>query len=72
LIAVAWLNLVTIVIAACRVAAHADAIELEIIAQASRAGGGYSETSWGESLESSSYYAHVVGRGHQSTLRRIS
>jgi hypothetical protein len=30
-IGVAWLNLVTMVIAACRVAAHADAIELEII-----------------------------------------
>jgi hypothetical protein len=29
LIAVAWLNVVTIIIAACRVAARADAIELE-------------------------------------------
>jgi hypothetical protein len=38
-IGVAWLNLVTMVIAACRVAAHADAIELEIIVQGDRATG---------------------------------
>ncbi len=69
-IGVAWLNLVTMVIAACRVAAHADAIELEINVQAGRAVGGYGEASWGES---SSHHAHVVGRGHQSTLHgRIS
>lgn len=67
-IGVAWLNLVTMVIAACRVAAHADA-ELEIIVQAGRADGGHIEASWGESL---SCHAHVVGRGHQSRLGRIS
>jgi hypothetical protein len=39
-IGVAWLNLVTMVIAACRVAADADEIELEIIVQAGRACGG--------------------------------
>jgi len=68
-IGVAWLNLVTMAIAACRVAAHADAIELRTIVQACRAGGGHMEASCGESLI---YHAHVVGRGHQSTLGRIS
>ena len=68
-IGVAWLNLVTMVIAACRVAAHADAIELEINIQAGRAVGGYGEASCGESL---TYHAHVVGRCHQPTLGRIS
>ncbi len=34
LIAVVWLNVVTMVIAACRVAARADAIDPEIIARA--------------------------------------
>lgn len=68
-IGVAWLNLVTMVIAACRVAAHADAIELEINVQADRAVGRSSEATCGESL---TYHAHIVGRGHQSTLERIS
>ena len=66
-IGVAWLNLVTMVIAACRAAAHADAIELEFIVQACRVGGSKDAAS-----ESLSYHAHVVGRGHQSTLGRIS
>lgn len=73
-IGVAWLNLVTMVIAACRAAAHADAIEphadaieLEILVQACRAGGSKDAAS-----ESLSYHAHVVGRGHQSTLGRTS
>ena len=43
-------NLVTMVIAPCRAAAHADAIELEIIVQARRSGGGYGGASCGESL----------------------
>ncbi len=68
-IVVVWLNLVTVIIAACRVAAHADVIELEMLVQVGRGVGRHSEANRGES---SLYHAHVVGRGHQSTLRRIS
>lgn len=69
LIAVAWLNLVTLIIAACRVAARADAGEMEIVGQRGWAVGGHSEASRGERL---TYGVRVVGRGHQSTLGRIS
>jgi hypothetical protein len=30
LIAIAWLNVVTVIVSACRVAARADAVEVEI------------------------------------------
>jgi hypothetical protein len=69
LIAVAWLNVVTIVVAACRVAARGDAIELKISHRAGRAVGEQRGASCGESLN---YGVRVVVRGHQSTLRRIS
>jgi hypothetical protein len=53
LIAVAWLNVVTIVVAACRLAARADAIELEVIDRTRREVRG--QHGWGS----------CGGRGHR-------
>jgi hypothetical protein len=69
LIAVGWVNLVTIMVAACGVAARADAIEMEIIQRSRHEAGGHRRTSCGEGL---SHGVRVVARGHHSTLWRIS
>ena len=65
-IGVAWLTLVTIIVAACGAAARADAIELEIIQRSRHEARGRSRASCGADR------VRLVVRGHRSTLRRIS
>jgi hypothetical protein len=50
LIAIAWLNVVTVIVSACRVAARADAVEVEID-RTGLGGGTQRDASGDESLE---------------------